>query len=277
MAVIFNPATATIAGSMQTAVPDVDIRTDKIVCNLTQNYDKTTGDPTGTAFTATGHVGVSGSLAGWDFGFIQFAQAKFLGVFYAGRIRSEGSIGILAHIPPALPKAVLLDSDDNHTPWTRTDPRFNSSGSAVHATTGDHPALRVALERRNSNRNAPNFLFHVVDKREMVTIFTANDPQNKNHYLAHFEWTLVYDFKFSWRGGKPVMVANQSSIPQGAIQSIKGPPTASEWQALLTNPTGPQFNDESRKALFQARNGPRGPNRSENPSWFNNVPVDFFQ
>jgi hypothetical protein len=278
MAVIFNPATVRLTGGLQTAAPNVDILSETVVCHMTQNYTAGSGNPHGVAFTVNGQVDVTGPLAGWDFGFIQFAQANFLGVFYAGRISSEGAIGIVAHTPPALAKPILLDSDNAFTPWTKNAPHFTSAGSTVHASTGDHPALKVALERRNSLKNVHNFLFHVLDKRDMVTIFTAQDPQGNFHFLAHFEWSMVYDFKFNWIGGKPVKGQTQSTIrPQGAVQMVRGAPTAGQWKTLLDSPVGPQFNDETRTALFKARNGARGANLNELPTWFNNVPRDFFQ
>jgi hypothetical protein len=277
-----NPATAKITGNLDTAVPDVHFQNGQgVACHLTQGFDKAVGWTNGKAFTAVGEVGIAGSVADWGFGFIQLCRAKFCGAFYAGRIPSEGSIGLRSHNPPALPKAVLLDSDDDFSPWTSASPRFSVDGSAIHANTGDHPATAVHLNVTNRMTKVPNFLFHVVDIREFVTIFTAKDPGGARQYLAHFEWTLVYDFKFSWRGGNPVKVGSLSSFPRGAIQSIRGAPTASVWQALLANPTGPQCNDQTKKAIHQAGTGGQGPNRSDNTGYFNdpanNVPPDFWQ
>lgn len=278
MSVNINAASARIDVSAQQAIPGVDIRSKSVLFHLTKGLIPG-GGISGQAFTADGRVkvavGSGDTLNGFDFGFIQLSRVNFFGIFYAGRIRSEGSIGILVHVPPALPNALLLDSDANFTPFTAPQPRFQFSAGEVKSTTGDHPANFVGRELRNSITNIKNFLFQVVDSREFWSVFTAIDRQGKTQHLAHFHWSLRHDVKFSWLGGNPIVSTTQSSFK--ILRNEKGAPKEPELQSLLTNPIGPQFNVVSQAALLQATLGARGPNRSENPQWFNNVPNNFFQ
>jgi hypothetical protein len=153
-----NTASAGIDLDVQNAKPGVWKGARNAVCHLTQGFTST---PIGTwraddAFTLTGHVEVTPgkddtlvSLNKWQFGFIQLVRANFLGFFYAGRTKQEGSINILYHIKPALPRAVWLDSDDQYSPWTRNVPRFQFVAPKVTSDTGDHPAAVAAWDESN--------------------------------------------------------------------------------------------------------------------------------
>jgi hypothetical protein len=278
MAVIVNTASARIAVSDDGAKADCNIRQNTVIFHLTQGFD---GDAiSGNAFTATGHVTVSGAVGdrtdGVEFGFIQITRANTISINFAGRVPSEGSINVQAHVPPAMQNPVMLDSDTHHSPWTRNAPRFTVVGPAVQGSTGDHPALFVPRKMRNSLKNVDNFLFHVVDEREFWSIFTALDAKGTRTYLAHFHWLVRYDQKFNWRNGEPHKSTPSSSFRM-LERNVKGAPTEQAIAGLLKDPVGPQFNDTAKQAITTAMLGPRGSNRSENPGWFVNVPHDFFQ
>lgn len=282
MAVTVNAATAGINIVAQNAKADLTIGTDIVAFHLTEGFNISTveagGEP-GPAFTAVGHVkinkGPGDNLNGWKFGFIQFARANFTGVFYAGRISSEGSVSIIMHEPPALPNALLLDSKAPFTPFTRPEPRFDEFANEVSAGTSDHPATKVPKTFRNSLKNVKNFLFHFIDRREFWSVFTAIDPTGRKQHLAHMHWTQSHNVKFNWHGGNPVVASKITNFQFD--RNVSGPPTEPELQPLLQNPVPPQFNNAAGEAIKLAFLGPRGPNRSENPSWFNNVPINFFQ
>jgi hypothetical protein len=279
-----NTASAGIIVDVQNATPGVWKGPRNAVCHLTQGFTST---PIGTwraddAFSLTGHVKVTPgqddtllTLNKWQFGFIQFVRLNFLGFFYAGRTKQEGSISILCHIKPALPRAVWLDSDDKYSPWTRKEPRFQFVAPEIKSETGDHPAATAGWELPNSNTNVTNFLFHIVDSRDFWSVFTAIDPSGATHHLAHFHWSVRYDVLFRWRGGNPDVRETQSSFDPH--ENIKGRPKDPDLQALLTNPVGLQYNDIIKQAIQQSMTSGQTPNRHDNPQWFVNVPNDFFQ
>lgn len=129
-----DTASAGIILDVQNATPGVWKGPRNAVCHLTQGFTST---PIGTwraddAFSLTGHVKVTPgqddtllTLNKWQFGFIQLVRLNFLGFFYAGRTKQEGSVSVLCHIKPALAKAVWLDSDDKYSPGHARNPDFN--------------------------------------------------------------------------------------------------------------------------------------------------------
>ena len=273
------PPTATRSARIEIAAanarPGVSIREKTVIFHLTQGFDGS--GIAGPAFEAKGVIPADPSFgaAGSDLGFVQVMRTDFFGAFYAGRIRGEGSVAVVAHVPPALPKAVLLDSDDAFSPWTRKAPRFVKAGATISASTSDHPASLVPRTVRNSLRNVNNFLFHFVDRRTFWSALTARDPAGIRTVLSHFLWELHHDVTFTWRGGQPAVSTSRSTfkILQG---DVKGVPADPEVAGLLTTPVGPQANTAAAAALQLAFKGPRGPNRSENEGWFFNVPADFY-
>lgn len=263
----------------QDCAPGVFIGPRTAVCHLTHGFTST---PIGTwvaadAFKVTGRIKVTPGLTpnNWKFGFIQVVRLNFMGFFYAGRIKREGSISILCHIKPALPKAVWLDSDDQSSPWTHNVPRFQFVAPEVKSETGDHPAAIAGWEQPNANTNVTNFLFHIVDSRDFWSVFTAIDPSGAIHHLAHFHWSVRYDVSFCWRGGNPVVRKTQSSFDPH--ENIKGRPKDPDLQALLTKPVGPHYNPSMEQAIQQSMTSGQTPNRHDNPQWFVNVPNDFYQ
>jgi hypothetical protein len=261
------------------AKPDVHINpVGHIICHLTQGFNATTFPrDQGSALTAGAHVPIAGDPAGTNFGFVQFGRANFYGAFYAGRIPQEGSIGVLAHNPPALASAVMLDATGSPPIPFFQDPTLSSFvPPSVHSSWGDHPASRVPLKLRNSARsNVHNFLFQFIDDRDFWTIFTAQDPGGALRYVAHFRWQVRYDVELMWRGGE-ARLRKAKSFFKVHERKTMGRPAEPALQAQLAAPTGPRANTAFAGAITLAFFGPRGANRSENLNRFNTVPEDFW-
>jgi hypothetical protein len=282
MAIRFDTSRVTIAISAPNVKPDVFINSTvgHVICHLTQGFNETSF-PTGQgdAFTAAAHMPLimapTDTLSGWDFGFVQFARANLCRIFYAGRRRSGGSIGVTVHVPPALPSQVALDGFSSASiPWFR-DPMLSFARPIVNAGWGDHPGLKVQLKLRNSNTNTDNLLFQIQDEREFWSIFSAKDPAGTLRYIAHFQWRVRWEFEFNWIGDKVFKRKTNSSFTI-VQRKVDGPPTDTDVVPLLADPKAPRMSDLFVKALIQAIRGARGPNRSENTSWFTTVPRDFF-
>ncbi len=266
----------------QGAQPDVHINNSvgHIICHLTKGFDPGSfPNGQGKALTAGAHVPLGNGPEDTTFGFVQLARANFFGAFYAGRIPSEGSVGVLASTPPALLTPVMLDATGTPPDPFFIDPASSSFVSPqINSSWGDHPACRVPLTKKNSSRsNVDNFLFQVIDDREFWTIFTAQDPGVAPRYLAHFHWKVRYEFEFTWADGKAVRRRSNSSIsiPE---RNVKGRPTEGALQGLLNAPKGTRANVLFDLALRSAFNGGTGPNRSENPQRFTRpiLPANFW-
>jgi len=280
MAFTIDAGSADIKLVVDRAKADTTAGERSVFFHLTNGFDLATVEGLGAeprpAFSADGRVkvalGGANALANAKFGFVQLAKMHFGQAFYAGRISREGSIAVM--FQNAMPAKLLLDSLDDRTPFTRQAPQFQLFGNEIRCETSDHPALKVPRELRNSGRNVKNFLFHVIDNREFWSVLTAIEPGGKRHFLHHFHWQVSYNVVFNWVGGKPTPASNRSRFTLHG--KAKGGPTDADLQGLLTSPVGPQFNVAAAEAMLKAFLGARGPNRTENDRWFNNVPVTFF-
>ncbi len=261
------------------AKPDVFINpVGHIICHLTKGFQAGTF-PLGQsdALTAGAHVPLGGDPGGTTFGFVQIGRSNFYGAFYAGRIPREGSVGVLAHVPPALANPIMLDaSGAAPIPFFQDPSRTSFIRPKIHTTWGDHPASKVPSKLKNSfASNVDNFLFQFIDDRDFWTIFTAQDPDGTLRYIANFRWQVRYDVEFMWRSNQPVLRRSKSAFTM-LQRNRKGRPQEPEVQSLLTTPVGPRANVAFGGAITQAFFGPRGPNRSENPRPFTTVPGDFW-
>ena len=95
---------------------------------------------------------------------------------------------MLAHIPPALPNAVLLDSDNPHSPWTRTDPRFNSSGSAVHDQCRERS---IDHEEKRDQVSMQRGMIQSQDPVQQRTILMRNTALRETTFAATFVVVLL--------------------------------------------------------------------------------------
>ncbi|MGB8473589.1 MAG: hypothetical protein WCE61_05820 [Candidatus Acidiferrum sp.] len=255
-----------------------------IICHLTQGFNSSTYPlGQGNAITAGAHLpvvpGPGESVSAWNFGFVQIGRIinpAFTGIFYAGRIRREGSITVNPSVPPGLASPILYDATGSPPdPWFETpNPSFTPPN--INAGWGDHPSLKVPLKLRNSGRsNVDNFLFQLILDREFWTIFTATDPPGKIHYIAHFHWQVRYDLELMWRNGNAALRRNKS-FHKVLEAKVMGAPTDPALRTLLANPSGDRANKLFGHSITQSFLGPRGPNRTENDNWFATVPYDFW-
>ena len=253
------------------AVPAVFVNpVGHVIVHLTQGFNAGSFPrDQGSALTAGAHVSLERGLDGSTFAFVQIGRCNFFGAFYAGRIPNEGSVGVLAHVPPALANPVMLDaSGEPPVPWFQDPTRSSFVPPQVNSTWGDHPAARVPLKVKNSSRsNVENFLFHLIDDRDFWTIFTAQDSGGGLRYIAHFRWQVRYDVQFMWRDGAAVP-RNVRSFFKVHERNTKGRPTEPAIQAQLNTPGSPRANVAFGEAVTKSFFGARGPNRGENPRWF---------
>jgi hypothetical protein len=254
----------------------------------------TTGTPgIGTAafaWSATGEVGVTAGpsdaaeLAKWNFGFIQFQKVKRVNLFYAGNVRSDGGIAIQVHLPPALASTHGRDcatSTDANAPWmfpgTTGDKTFNAPRGVAVCPTGDHPQLGANPILMNTKTGFRNFLFHLIDDREFVSVFSASDPDGNFQHFAHFDWSVLWEFRFIWRPGTVPLAIREGSTSFKMGSVVKGPPTKPEIQSFLNNLGSarrlgtPDLTGAIRAAVI----GP--PNRVDTEERFGIIPPNFFQ
>lgn len=251
------------------------------VANLTHNFNP---DPTKVdwAFELLGHVkvalGAGDNLASHTFGFVQYLRHKFTGIFYAGRRRQEGSIGML--LDPVITTAYLLDC----SPATRRPfmwlpaPRstFDSGSGEVTARMGDHPVLSIKQRDHNVTTGVDNYLYQIVDDREAWSVFTVLGPSGTFQHLAHVHWTLRYEFRLVWRGGTPVVDDRSRFHMDPAAAGAPKDANLAPVLALLSASQLPIANEQTRKALRLVV-VPPNPHRSDNPGWFAGVPQDFYR
>ena len=276
-----DAGSAVIGGRFDLATPDVAVdggaTGDLVVAHLTRGLNKRDPEKSGAALRIDGQVGItfdaSGPPAGFEVAFLQFIRFNFVGLFFAGRKRSEGSIGALVH--PALSRTVLLDPNPTMPPWM-SEKTFTRAGNLAKNSMGDHPFLQTARQAPNFTTGVPNFIFHLIDDRDFWSVFSVRDAAGKFQHLTHFHWRVRHDVTFQWRGGV-LSVARSASKFEADAQPAKGPPTEPALVSLLAAPVPPNANDELKAALPRALAKPPCPFRKDNPAWFPNVPGDFFR
>ncbi len=243
------------------------------------------------AFTATATVPVDvpaadlATLKLWNFGFIQFQRIGALTLYYSGQYSERGEIIVQANLAPAMGNSHGRDhSYDPNPPWLRVgtsgDLVFNAATGLVTVKTGDHPMCRVGTEIKNTKTGYTNYLRRLIDARTFHTIFAALDPNGKYHHLAHFKWTVNWDFEFQWSGGSMIgkskaAGAGQTGFTADAPQS--GAPADSKVLAMLKDPkmAAKLGTNEQSAALKNAINGP--PNLIESSTYNGFVPANFWK
>lgn len=273
-------ASAIIGANFNLVKPDVvldgGLSGDVVVAHLTQGLNKRNPENSGAAFRIDGQVGIAvdagGQSVGFEVAFLQFVRFNFAGLFYAGRKRTEGSIGILIH--PALAKPVLLDPNPTMPPWISEAPFTRVRNLAKNAM-GDHPYLQCARQGWNFTTSVPNFLFHMIDDRDFWTVFSVRRADGKFQHLMHIHWHVRHDVKFQWLGANPSprIASSFTADPQ----PTKGAPTDGDLLPLLAAPLPPNANDEFFAALQRAAQKPPNPHRRDNDLWFPNIPSNFFR
>jgi hypothetical protein len=259
-------------------VGKVHVGDSNVICHLNRGFSPAEASIR-RAFSATGTVqavlGPGDSLTGWSFGFIQIGRVRSIEFYYAGKSRSDGSIAVHAH--NRLVRKTMLDSEDGYSPWTwPTAPRFRVTGSTITCPTGDHPMVRAGRELTNQVTLKKNFLFHIVDKREFWSVLVAMDPRSHIQQLAHLPWRIEYNVKFVWRGDQPTPVAPPSHAFRDA-PFVAGAPADGEVSGLVAGPSTPHLNPQTKWAIGASVAHPTSNIRTDNPTWFLNVPADFYQ
>jgi hypothetical protein len=298
MAITVNAASATIDNfDKDKALPAIDVnpvgansRKPVVNTHLTNNFRSGVDDDRAAAWRALGTVGVAvgpndqKELAGWDFGFLQFQKVNVVNLFFAGRSRSEGGLQLQAHVPPALATKVGRDSPTNdfNQPWmgsnTSGDKTVQMARGVAVVGVGDHPQLRTQAIFTNVKTGYENFLFHLVDDREFVTIFSALDPLGNFQHLAHFHWHARWEFRFIWKARQPVAIKQEGAFFK-MDPVAQGPPKESEIQAFLKDPEkSPRLGSlQLTNALVKSARGIGTPNRIDTEERFGVLPSDFFK
>jgi hypothetical protein len=280
MSVKVNAASARIAPAFGEARPGVHVGPERVTLHLTKGFIP--DSPQGLmshALRAIGTVdiamGPKDNLSGWEFGFIQIARARDVSFYYAGKARSQGGIVVHAHVPPALPEALILDTDVDIDPWTRHRPRYTYLSPTIRCETGDHPAVRAGRELQNRRTSAANYLYHVVTDVEFWTVFSAMDDVGHFSHLRHLYWHLRYDVMFSWAAAQPVVKRMASRLTVG--EDAAGEPQDPAVRGLLANPAMPfSFNSRLHVAIRNAITTGPEQNRSDLAERFATVPGDFW-
>jgi hypothetical protein len=272
---------AAIGGRFDLAKPDVVTdggrSGDLVVVHLTHKFDKMDPEKSGAALRIDGQVGIAGngggSPANFEVAFLQFARFNFVGLFYAGRKHTEGSIGMLAH--PAMAHTVLTDANKTMPPWM-SETTFTRDGNVAKNSMGDHPFLQCARQAPNFTTGVANFLFHMIYNTDFWSVFSVRTADGKFQHLMHLQWHLRQDVRFRWRAGVP-QLAHQASRFTADEQATRGPPTEGALQKLLAQPGPPFATDELKDSLQRAARKPPNPHRSDNPTRFPNVPSGTMQ
>ncbi len=299
MAVSLNASSATVTiTGVNKIVPTVAVvragaGTDLLVnAHLSNNFDagatSITGAAAGEAWHAVGKVGVgvgpgdAAELAQWNFGFLQFQKINALTLYYNGATRNGGGLVVQAHFPPALGRASGRDSGtlDPNPPWLRVGTAgtltVDVAKGVATAETGDHPMVLVGSRRQNAKTASTNYLSQLVDDRQFVTVFSARDPQGVYTHLAHFAWSVVWDFNFVWVDSEPrPRRGGPTRFTMGPV--VLGPPTDPSVTGFLANPAAAVKlgTSEQRAALLSAINAPP-PNRIDSEDPIGAYPDDFY-
>ena len=184
-----NAASADIdviaGGAIPTATTKTTTQGDAIVANLTKGYSNSLNQM-GFAFEFIGHVkialGPTDNLTGFKFGFVQFIRDNFTGVFYAGRKKNEGSIGMLLH--PVVTQAYFLDVLRPVSKPFNLPVKFDLVEDEVDCKMGDHPFWSLAQQEHNFKTGVDNFLFHVISDQDAWSVFIVQDAGGKFQHLA---------------------------------------------------------------------------------------------
>ncbi len=244
----------------------------RAVFHLTRGYTLTRDAETiKHAWNATGVApgqDKQGTAGDEEMGFLQTQQVETLQFFYAGEKRSHGSMTI--DVGPRVSPKTCLDSEDDLDPWT-SNSRSLANGT-WGAKTGDHPASRCPLRLGNLHTNKPNFLFHVIDRRNYVTVLTFRLGKQFIP-LRWFKWSVSHNVMLRWVGGKPVVRANTSTATFGDVKV--GPPDTDTVRNIIKKPGKPFGNFVTRNAIKGVVLGDLT-GRTANPEWFANVPADFW-
>ncbi|HKB02740.1 MAG TPA: hypothetical protein VKD90_11000 [Gemmataceae bacterium] len=304
MAIVLNAASAKLKIDKSKAVPDLYVfpsgnTPDPVVnAHLTNKYTAGTSGPAGAqaddAFSITGTVNVTADpgdaaeLAKWHFGFLQFQKINALNLYYNGAYRSQGGLLIAAHHAPGMSNNPGRDhaKGDANKPFVKVDTagnlRVDVAKGLATSVAGDHPMLLVTATRTNNKTGNTNYLAQLVDNRDFVTAFVARDPAGTYHFLSHVEWTVIWNYTFTWKGGMPIKTKVTAGGAGATVFDIKtevaGKPTQKWVQKMLADPSAAAKlgTDEQHAALKAAANG-GPPNREDCTDPIGHYPDNFYK
>jgi hypothetical protein len=254
-----------------------------ILFNLRRGFNAANPRLSSPGFTFKGHVGVTfdpgDPTTDFSFGWIQFMKQVAMTVIYAGREDAEGQITL--DLQPLIGTAFLIDRDPAgaaFSPFAQNPggARFDTAAQQVVSLFGDHPMAIVPDRNFNETTRHQNFLFSVVDRRKMVSIFVVRDKFARFTQLGHINSDLDYIGTFKWRAGQPLERSNQSSFLPKPF--VNGPPKDPEIVSLMAkiSPTlVPMYNPTANAALAGALSPPSS-GRQEARNYSSQIPTLFF-
>jgi hypothetical protein len=217
----------------------------------------------------------------WSFNFLQFGNLMVRSALWGGRTPSEGSVLNNYAIAPAFPTNPSLDSTAQFDPFVNllsspqtSTPEGNLTRVALTREMGDHPNSKNVLEVPNTVTNSPNFLYNLRLDVGFTTVFVAREPNNTIHALKHFTWHVIYDAKFTWKGGTCTGVMSNGRFDIGPITD--GAPTDPTLQTLLKTPKKPYYNKLCEAASNTILNSPAAPNVTESATRDQSIPASFY-
>jgi hypothetical protein len=257
-----------------------------LICHLNTGFsiDKET-QKFGFAIMATAKaklIGGAKAAEGWRFGFVQTHAVRAMSYYYVGETEGDGGIALEVASNPAMKSQPLLDTEPEFPPWT-SSVSHTVLDDQIFVSTGDHPACKAAVRLTNRNTLKSNYLCSVYDKRELCTVFAARDPAGKMSYLAHFKWSVLYDFSFAnvgpGRTRSGVTYVPMSYYSGSALsfdKVIMAAPTDPAVNRVLNTLTLPYANKHTRTTMEAVIGMDNQMGRTDHDKAFPWVPKSFY-
>jgi hypothetical protein len=224
-------------------------------CHLTQNFIPAFALNSGPAWKAIARFKVNlakgDTLAGWEFGFIQFLKQITLEITYVDPYVPAGLISGKLGQDWTMGQKFILDTLPAISPWTTAGGsrmRFTfTPPDLITCIASDHPMLKPMLVVKNSQTKRNSHFFQVWDQREFATVLMSQDPAKKFTPLAHFSWSLQYAASLHWQHNLSLDQI-RPSVANSALSSFKmgpvtlGEPTDPEVKPLLKDLRGTDYN-----------------------------------
>jgi hypothetical protein len=256
-------------------------------CHLTTGANKSgNGQTFGPAVKVTGVVDIvlgPSDSQDWSFNFLQFANLMVRSALWGGRTDKEGSVEINEAVPPAFTTNPSLDSTAQFDPFVNLlsspqsqVPEGANSRITLTRVFGDHPNSKRPLQMSNITTSCNNFLYNMRLDVGFTTVFVGRDPSSVILPLAHFTWHLIYDAKFTWKGGTCTGTMVNGRCDVSAVANGAPPNLTPTVQTLLKTPKGPFYNDLCNQATRTMSKSQKPPNFVESATRDSRIPGSFF-
>jgi hypothetical protein len=235
--------------------------------NLTTGFRSDPVGVTADALTIGANIqatpGAAENPNSWTFNFVQICEIVQQNLHYAGRQKTDGSIVITAHLPPALSQNVLLDSMTGIDPFTTSSPASFDPGPPPRYSNlmTDHPISWFDIGDENRETKKINWLVEAQEFRRFWTIFTVRDPQGRLDYLGYIRWALFYSGRVVHTSSSYQPIVTSTILSPQPFRS--GRPPEPQVQALLNRPAAPFLNNEYGKMWVTALTNSNTSNRSD--------------